>query len=115
MQAGAVAGHNRPVTETALFCGVELARRIEAAEASLIVAATEAARARGAWGLSWPLAGGFVCAAEAGSPMNKVVGLGFGGPVEPAALDDVEQTLAGLAVAAQVELCALADPDVGSC
>lgn len=113
MQAGAVAGHNRPVTESALFCGVELARRIEAAEASLIVAATEAARARGAWGLSRPLAGGFVCAAEAGSPMNKVVGLGFGGPVESAALDDVEQTLVGLGIAVQVELCALADPGVG--
>ncbi|PRC45483.1 GNAT family N-acetyltransferase, partial [Mycobacterium sp. ITM-2017-0098] len=101
------------MTESALFCSVELAHRIEAAEASLIVAATEAARARGAWGLSRPIAGGFVCAAEAGSPMNKVVGLGFGGPVEPAALDDVEQTLAGLGVAVQVELSTLAEPGVG--
>lgn len=101
------------MTETSLFCGVELARRIEAAEAALIVAATEAARARGAWGLSRPLAGGFACAAEAGSPMNKVVGLGFGGPVEPAALDDVEQTLARLRVTVQVELCTLADPGIG--
>lgn len=92
---------------------MELARRIEAAESSLIVAATEAARARGAWGLTRPLAGGFVCAAEAGSPMNKVVGLGFGGPIEAAALDDVEQTLGGLGATVQVELCTLGDPGVG--
>lgn len=97
-----------------MFCGTDLARRIEAAEATLIAAATEAARARGAWGLTLPLAGGFACAAEAGSPMNKVVGLGFGGEVEPAVLDGVEQTLADLGVPAQVELSNLADPGVAA-
>ena len=96
--------------ETPFFCGTGLAKRIEAAEAQLIVAATEVAQARGAWGLVLPLAGGFACATEIGSPMNKVVGLGFGGPVESTALDEVEQTLAGFGVAAQVELSNLADP-----
>lgn len=97
-----------------MFCGTDLARRIEAAEATLIVAATDAARARGAWGLTLPIAGGFACAAEAGSPMNKVVGLGFGGDVEPAILDGVEQTLADLGVPVQVELSNLADPGVAA-
>jgi len=71
--------HNLPVTGSSpLFCGTPLAQRIEAAEAKLIVAATEAARARGARGLVLPIAGGYACSAEDGSPMNKLVGIGFG-------------------------------------
>lgn len=97
-----------------LFCGTDLAGRIEAAEAALIVAATEAARARGAWGVAMPIAGGFACAAEADSPMNKVVGLGFAGAVDPAVLDDVEKTLGELGVHVQVELSNLADPAVAA-
>jgi len=97
-----------------LFCGTPLAQRIESAEAKLIVAATEAARARGARGLVMPVAGGYACSAEDGSPMNKVVGLGFGGVPDAAAMADVEQTLAGLGVAVQVELSNLADPGVAA-
>ncbi|MBJ7385293.1 MAG: GNAT family N-acetyltransferase, partial [Mycolicibacterium sp.] len=67
------------VIDAPLFCGTDLARRIEAAEAQLIVAATEAARRRGAPGLALPVGGGYGCFAEDGSPMNKVVGLGFDG------------------------------------
>ncbi|MGE0217101.1 GNAT family N-acetyltransferase [Mycolicibacterium sp.] len=97
-----------------LFCGTDLAARIEAAEAELIVAATEAARGRGARGLVIPIAGGFACAAEDGSPMNKVVGLGFGGVPQPDVLAEVEHTLAGIGAPVQVELSTLADPDVGA-
>jgi len=97
-----------------LFCGTPLAQRIEAAEAKLIVAATEAARARGARGLVLPIAGGYACSAEDGSPMNKLVGIGFGGVPDSAAMDDVEQTLTGLGVAVQVELSSLADPEVAA-
>ncbi len=106
--------HNRPVTGSPLFCGTSLAHRIEAAEAKLIVAATEAARARGARGLVIPVCGGFACSAEDGSPMNKVVGLGFGGVPSAAAMDDVERTLAGVGDAVQVELSNLADPEVAA-
>lgn len=102
------------MTASPLFCGIDLARRIEAAEAALIVAATEAARARGAWGVTLPIAGGFACAAETDSPMNKVVGLGFGGAVDPAALDEVEETYGELGVSVQVELSNLADPGVAA-
>lgn len=102
------------VNESPFFCSTGLARRIEAAEARLIVAATEAAKARGAWGLVLPFAGGFACATEVGSPMNKIVGLGFGGPLEPSTLDEVERTLASLGVVAQVELSTLADPAVAA-
>ncbi|MCV7370402.1 GNAT family N-acetyltransferase [Mycolicibacterium duvalii] len=95
-----------------MFCSTELGARIEAAEAELIVAATEAARDRGGWGVAMPLAGGFACAAAPGSPMNKVVGLGFGGTPDAACLDEVERTLAGMQVPVQVELSNLADPEV---
>ena len=46
--------------------------------------------------------------------MNKVVGLGFGGVPSAAAMDDVEQTLAGVGDAVQVELSNLADPEVAA-
>ena len=92
-----------------LFCGSVLARRIEAAEASLIAAATEAARRRGATGLALPVAGGYGCFAEDGSPMNKVVGLGFDGV--PDGWDDVERRLLAHGPVS-VELSNLADPDV---
>ncbi|MDG4665971.1 GNAT family N-acetyltransferase [Mycobacterium sp. 236(2023)] len=101
------------MTGSTLFCSTALARRIEAAEATLIVAATEAAKARGAWGLALPIGGGFACAAEAGSPMNKVVGAGFGTAVAPADLDAVERTFAELGVPVQVELGSLAEPGLG--
>lgn len=104
--------HNAPVTEPPGFCGTELAARIEAAEAALVVAATAAARDRGGWGLALPLAGGFACAAAPGSPMNKVVGLGFGGTPDAASLDEVERALAAMQVPVQVELANLADPEV---
>lgn len=95
-----------------LFCGTNLARRIERAEAQLIVAATEAARTRGATGLVLPVAGGFACFAEVGSPMNKVVGLGFDGLPDEAVLGEIERALAGRGAATQVELSNLADPEI---
>ena len=100
------------MTGNPLFCGIELARRIEAAEAELITAATLAARARGGWGLTLPVGGGYACAAEPGSPMNKVVGLGIADSVDAAAITAVEDACADLGVDVQVELSSLADPAV---
>ena len=100
------------MTDAPLFCGTSLARRIESAEAQLIVAATGVAHQRGATGLVMPVAGGFACFAEDGSPMNKVVGLGFGGTPDSAELDEVERTLLDCGAPVQVELSNLADPAV---
>lgn len=97
-----------------LFCGTELAGRIEAAEADFMVAATRAAGQRGGSGRVTPLAGGFACFAEDGSPMNKVVGLGFDGVPDPAALDEVERAYFGAGAPVQVELSNLADPGVAA-
>lgn len=64
-----------------LFCGSDLAARIERAEAQLTAEATEAARRRRADGGGFviPVAGGVATFAEAGSSYNKIAGLGFGG------------------------------------
>jgi GNAT superfamily N-acetyltransferase len=97
------------VNDAPLFCGTDLARRIEAAEAQLIVGATEAARRRGAPGLALPVGGGYGCFADEGSPMNKVVGLGFDGVPDDWA--DVEARLLRHGPV-QVELSTLADPAV---
>ncbi len=106
--------HNCRVTQAPLFCGTSLARRIEAAEATLIVSATEAARTRGARGLVIPVSGGYACWAEDGSAMNKVVGLGFGGVPDAEVLHEIERTFAGFGAPVQVELCNLAAPEVGA-
>jgi hypothetical protein len=78
------------------FCGVELAERIERVEMQLITTATAA------------------CYAEQGSPLNKVVGLGFGGVPSDPPFDQIEQAFATRACAPQVELSNLADPAVGA-
>ncbi len=95
-----------------LFCGVELARRIEKAESDLIVAATRSAGDRGADGLVLPVAGGFACFAEAESPMNKLVGLGFDGVPDEAVLGEIERAFAARGSETRVELSNLADPEI---
>ena len=102
-------GHRSP-----LFCDPALAARIEAAETELIVAASRAAQARsGTAGFVLPIAGGAATFAGADSPFTKVVGLGFGGVPEPAALDAVEDAYAAHGAPVQVELAHLADPEIG--
>lgn len=95
-----------------LFCGSDLAARIERAEAQLIAEATEATRRRRAdrSGFVIPVAGGVATFAEAGSPYNKIAGLGFGGVPDAAALDEIESAFAGRGAVVQAEVASLADP-----
>jgi GNAT superfamily N-acetyltransferase len=96
-----------------LFGSVALAERIERVETQLITAATEAARVRvGAGAFVIPITCGAACYAEDGSPLNKIVGLGFGGVPSGDSLDEIEQAFVARACAAQVELSNLADPDI---
>jgi GNAT superfamily N-acetyltransferase len=75
-----------------LFGSIALAERIERVETQLITAATEAARVRvGAGAFVIPITCGAACYAEDGSPLNKIVGLGFGGVPSGDALDEIEQ------------------------
>ena len=92
-----------------------MAQRIERAEAQLIAQASEAAHRRRAddAGFVIPIAGGVAGFAEAGSPFNKVAGLGFGGVPGPA-LDEIERAYAAVGAPVQIELAHLADPVIGA-
>lgn len=95
-----------------LFCGTDLARRIERAEADLISAANAAAQQRSGSGFLIPLAGGVASFAGDGSPYNKVAGLGFDGAPQPEELESVERAFAAQNAPTQVELAHLADPEI---
>jgi GNAT superfamily N-acetyltransferase len=94
-----------------LFCDVDLAARIERAEAHFIGAYSEAAgRRAGAGGFVTALAGGVASYAEPDSPLNKVAGLGFAGVPDPAELDEIERSYAAVHAPVQAEVSSLADP-----
>jgi GNAT superfamily N-acetyltransferase len=99
-----------------LFCGTDLAERIERVEAQLIAKGSEAARRRGVdtAGFVIPIAGGVASFAEEGSPLNKVAGLGFGGVPSAAALEEIERAFTACGAPVQIELAHLADPAIGA-
>jgi GNAT superfamily N-acetyltransferase len=99
-----------------LFCGTALAERVERAEAQLVTQASKAARRRRAdtAGFVIPIAGGVASFAEAGSPFNKVAGLGFNGVPGAAALDEMERAFSACGSPVQIELAHLADPAIGA-
>lgn len=104
------------VDRSPLFCSTELAERIERVEAQLVTKGSEAARCRRAdtAGFVIPLAGGVASFAEAGSPLNKVAGLGFGGVPSAVALDEIERAFSACGGPVQIELAHLADPAIGA-
>ncbi len=95
-----------------LFCGTDLAARIEHAEANLIGAAVGAAKRRGTDGFALPLAGGVAAFAEPDAPFNKVVGLGFAGVPSEQDMDAIECAYAAHGSPTPVELSSLADPQI---
>jgi GNAT superfamily N-acetyltransferase len=99
-----------------LFCDTALAQRIERVEAQLMAWSSEAARRRRRDGEGFVIrvAGGVATFAEAGSPFNKVTGLGFGGVPSAAAFDQIEAAYTALGAAVQIELAHVADPAIGA-
>ncbi len=99
-----------------LFCDAELAERIERVEAQLVAQGSKAAHHRSgeSAGFLIPVAGGLASFAEEGSPLNKVVGLGFGGAPTATELEKIEQVFSARAAPVQVELAHLADPAIGA-
>lgn len=94
------------MSEDRLFCDTALAARIDRAEARLTAESCGAGFAR-------PLAGGLASFAEADSPFNKIIGLGFDGLPDPAELAEVEQAFAERDAPVQVELSQLAGSAAG--
>lgn len=97
-----------------LMPSIELAARIEQAECRLIADSTQcAARRRPEQEtLLLPVAGGVAAFAGLGSPLVKLAGLGFRGPVEVPELEAIERAFAARGAPLQVELSSLADPSI---
>lgn len=97
-----------------LFCDIPLAARVERAEARLLADGVAGVERRiGSGGVfSRPVAGGHAAFTEPGSPLNKVAGLGFGGPVPEEELAGIEVAFACRGCPVRVELSNLADPSL---
>jgi hypothetical protein len=94
----------------ALLSTVSLASRVERAE---IEFCTVTARGDGRNGAaSFDVGGGRCVYAAAGSPLNKVLGLGLGCPVDDRELEAVEAFYARRHAPVQIELCPLAGADL---
>lgn len=95
-----------------LFASGTLAGRVERAEARL--AADFGALAR-QWRddvLVFPIGGSVAVFAGPGEPFNKLAGLGFGAPIDEAALARLEREYDTRQAPLQVELASLADPAI---
>ena len=96
-----------------MFCDQELAARIEAAEVDLLVAATMHVRRRVPDVFLTRVGGGLAACTEAGSPLNKVAGLGFA-PFDEQAWQAIESEHDRRELPLQVELSTLGDPAVAT-
>lgn len=99
-----------------LFASTELAARIERAEVGLLAAGAEAVRRRrpGLEVYAEDLGGGLATWTGPDSPLNKVAGLGFAGPLDEAALTRVEERLLARGGGVRVELSTLAEPGLAA-
>jgi hypothetical protein len=92
-----------------------LARRIDHTELAMVVGIAEACRRAGVEGVQvWPVGGTSAVLCEPGSPFNKIIGLGFGDPLDEGAWDEIERAHRARGARVQVELATLADPRVAT-
>jgi ribosomal protein S18 acetylase RimI-like enzyme len=96
------------------FASTSLAARIERAECELLAASAAAAQRRHPESgvFATPLAGGVATYTAPGAPLNKVAGLGFGGPLDEEALSAVERAFAERGSPVQAEVASLGGPGV---
>lgn len=93
-----------------MFADAALAARIDRAEGRICSGmATGSSRSAAAFVL--PIADGVAVFAGPRSPINKVIGLGFDGPPDPAQLADIEARWAAQGEPVRVELSILAAPE----
>lgn len=98
-----------------MFPSEEIVSRIERAEANLIREGIEASSARQANACSFCLdiGGGIAGFGEAGSPLNKVTGIGLGRDISEEEIARVEEAYHRVECPVQVELSTHASPSVG--
>jgi ribosomal protein S18 acetylase RimI-like enzyme len=97
-----------------LFADIALARRIERAECRLSMGIAEAVVARAGDAFVVPVRGGAAVFSGAGSPINKVIGVGFDGAIPSAVWGAVERAFAQKGCSVRVELSTLSDSGVGA-
>jgi hypothetical protein len=95
-----------------LHATLALARRIDRAEIDFCAMAAGAGRPDGVASLE--VGGGRALCSIEGSPLNKVLGLGLGSPVEDADLDAIEAFYDERGIPVQIELCPLAVPGLSA-
>jgi len=97
-----------------LFSSQALAARLDRAEGRLCasIAHAIAERSQGADTRVFEVGGGVAVFAGTGSPTNKMIGIGFDGPVDDGELERVEQFFADRKAMLQAEVSTLADPAV---
>jgi hypothetical protein len=96
-----------------MFVDLALAARIDRAEASLCSGINSSANnSHAKRSLVLPLAGGKAVFISRGSPINKAIGMGFDGTLDPAELEAVETAWRERNEAVRVELCSLTDPRI---
>lgn len=95
-----------------LHATLDLARRIERAEIDFCALAAGAGTPAGVASLE--VAGGRALCSFEGSPLNKMLGLGLGAPVEDADLDAIEAFYDERGIPVQIELCPLAGPGLSA-
>jgi GNAT superfamily N-acetyltransferase len=95
-----------------MFASVDLAARIEHAEAGLSADIGTAVLSRGAMPEAFveEIGGGYAVYAGPDSPINKVIGVGFSGPPDEERLAQIEALFAVRGSNVQVEISTLADP-----
>ena len=95
-----------------MFCSADLAARIDRAEARQMIAIARGAAARDSSLQPFVVEVGLGAAifAGPGSPTNKMIGIGFGEPLDPAVLDDLEARFAARDARFQAEVSVLAEP-----
>ena len=91
-----------------------LAARIEAAERDTVLDFASLARAAGGEVMVHHVGGGAAVFGGPGQPFNKIIGLGFDGPVDADAVAEMERAYDAARAEMRVELATLADPAVGA-
>ena len=95
-----------PFAASVMFAGLQLARRIEAAEAANARACQE-----GQPGIAFlEIAGGLAVFAGSESPLTQVLGIGLNGPVPEAELDAIEAFYQCRGARVTFDFCPLANP-----
>ena len=97
-----------------MFADAALAARIDRAEGRIVASVAEAMGARRAdlRTLILPISGGVSVYGGRNSAMNKVIGLGFEGPIDIEALEQIEREWHAREEAVRVELSILADASI---